>query len=297
MRANKHHKKKPIISGFKLSHSRGEPPHKKEKWVDENNTKEVEILTGGLLVNYLRQVEKREVLYFSPNNNDEHKNPDIFIHIDGKIQSVQIAQIVLNEYLTKFNQTKKLCEKISQFVVDIYKPPIKVNIQIYPPWENEEPSRTTGKVHKQAANIIADSIFQNIEKLMSEYKFINFEFDKKIFMNFADSFNLLPVPDGHQSNYFGDNNVYIDYEFDEIKISKDDIANSVNKVFNDKEGGNSDILLIWGDLNHFMGTMPLIFEKLQEKFKVTSFKYVYFLCFHNTAEIENRKMYCSKVNE
>jgi len=297
MRFNKNHSKKHIIGGFKLPYSLNGPLYKRPKWVNENNTKEVENLTGGLFVNYLRQVEKRKVLYFSHNENDENKNPDIFIHIDGKIQSAQITQLVLNGYLKKFNQTRKLCEKISNLIVEIYKPPIKINVQIYPPWEAEEPLKTTGKVHKKAATIIANNISENIGTLMSENKFQNFDFDKNVFGNFADSFNLLPVPNIHQSNYFGDNNVYIDYEFDDIKISKEDIENSVNKIFIDKEDGNSDILLIWGDLNHFMDTMPLIFEKLQEKFKETSFKSVYFLCFQNTAEIENGKMYCSKVNE
>lgn len=297
MRLNKNHSKKHIIGGFKLPYSSNGPSYKRPKWVDENDTQKVENLTGRLFVNYLRQKEKRKVLYFSPNENDENKNPDIFIHIDGKVQSAQITQIVLNEYLRKFNQTKKLCEKISNLIVDVYKPPIKINVQIYPPWEAEEPLKTSGKIHKQAAKIIADSISQNIEKLKLENKFLNFDFDKRVFGNFADSFNLLPIPNAHQSNYFGDNNVYIDYEFDDIKISQEDIVGSVNKVFNDKEGGNSDILLIWGDQNHLMNTEPLIFEKLKEKFKETSFKSVYFLCFQNIAELENRKIFCSKVNE
>jgi len=242
-------------------------------------------------------LKKERFFFFSANENDENKNPDIFIHIDGKIQSAQITQIVLNEYLKKFNQTKKLCEKISNLIVDIYKPPIKINVQIYPPWETEEPLKSSGKIHKQAARIIANSISQNIEKLKSENKFLNFDFDKKVFGNFADSFNLLPIPNVNQSNYFGDNNVYIDYEFDDINITQEDIENSVNKVFNDKEGGNSDILLIWGDQNHFMNTEPLIFEKLKEKFKETSFKSVYFLYFQNIVELENRKIFCSEVNE
>jgi hypothetical protein len=297
MRANKNHSKKQIIGGFKLPYSLNGPSFKRPKLVNENNTKEFENLTGGLFVNYLRQVEKRKVLYFSHNENDENKNPDIFIHIDDKIQSAQITQLVLNDYLKKFNQTRKLCEKISKLIVEIYKPSIKINVQIYPPWELEEPVKTTGKVHKKAAEIIANKISENIGTLMSEKRFQNFDFDKKVFGNFADSFNLLPIPNTHQSNYFGNNNVYIDYEFDDIKISKEDIENSVNKIYDDKENGNSDILLICGDLNHFMGTMPLIIEKLKEKFKETSFKSVYFLCFKNIVGIENTKMYCLKVNE
>ena len=296
MRANKHHKKTQIIGGFKLPYSRSEPLYKREKWVDENDTKKVENITGGLFVNYLRQVENRKVLYFSHNENDENKNPDIFIHIDGKIQSAQITQIVLNDYLQKFNQTKRLCEKISNLIIEIYKPPIKVNIQIYPPWDEEEPPKSNARVHKKVAKIIADSILENIEILSSKNEYLNFNLDKSIFGEFADSYNLYPVPNPHYSNYFGDNNVYIDYEFDDIKISEEDIYNSVNKVYEDKNGGNSDILLIWGDQNQLMNTEHLITKNLQEKFKKTTFKSVYLLFFQNNIEVGRRQVYCSKLN-
>jgi hypothetical protein len=296
MRLNKDHTKKHIIGGFKLPYTLNEPSHKTKKWVDENNTKEVENLTGGLFVNFIRQVEKRKVLYFSPNENDENKNPDIFIHIDGKIESAQITQLVLNDYLRKFNQTKALCEKISKLIVETYRPEIKINVQIYPPWETEEPIKSSGKTHKLASKIIANSILENIEKLKSENKFLNFEFDRKIFKNFADSYNLSPVPNSHHSSYFGNDNVYIDYEFDDIKISKEDLKNSVDKIFKDKNGGNSDILLIWGDQNQFMNTETMIIQKLEERFKVSSFKSVYFLAFHNIAELQNRSILCIKLN-
>lgn len=296
MRANKHHKKKQIIGGFKLPYSRSEPLYKRKKWVDENDTKKIENTTGGLFVNYLRQVENRKVLYFSHNESDENKNPDIFIHIDGKIQTAQITQIVLNDYLQKFNQTKRLCEKISKLIVEVYKPPIKVNIQIYPPWDEEEPPKSNGRMHKKIAKIIADSILKNIETLSSKNEYINFNLDKSIFGDFADSYNLYPVPNPHYSNYFGDNNVYIDYEFDDIKISEEDIYNSVNKVYEDKNGGNSDILLIWGDQNQLMNTEHLIAKNLQEKFKNTTFKSVYLLFFRNNIEVGRRQVFCSKIN-
>ncbi len=297
MRLNKNHSKKHIIGGFKLPYALNEPSHKRKKWVDENNTKEVENLTGGLFINFLRQVENRKVLYFSLNENDENKNPDIFIHLDGKIKSAQITQLVLNDYLRKYNQTKKLCEKISSLIVRNYKPEIKINVQIYPPWETEEPIKSSGKTHKLASKIIADSISNNIETLKKENKFLNFEFDRNVFQNFADGFNLSPVPNSYHSSYFGDNNVYIDYEFDDIKISEEDLKSSADKIYNDKNGGNSDILLIWGDQNHFMNTESLIIQKLKERFLESSFESVYFLAFHNVAELENRRILCIKLNE
>ncbi len=124
---------------------------------------------------------------------------------------------------------------------------------------------------------------------------MNFAFDKVVSRKFADAFNLYPVPDTHKSCYFGDNNVYIDYEFDDIKISEEDLKYSAEKIYDDKNGGNSDILIIWGDQNQFLKTENLIIKELKEKFRETTFHKVYFLAFHNTVTINNIRILCLRI--
>ena len=295
MRLNKNHSKKHIIGSFKFPYSLNGSNDNKPKWVNETETKEIEQLIGFLFINYLRKVENRKVQHFSPNKNDENKNPDIFIHLDGKLQSAQITQIRLNDYLTKFNETKNLCNKLSKLITEIYKPPLKINIQIYPPWEAEEPIRSKHKIHKRIAKVIALSLSENIDKLSTNNEFLNFDLDKSIFRDFADSYNFYPIPDNCKSNYFGENNVYIDYEFDDIKISEEDIINAVNKVYTDKNNGHSQILIIWGDQNQFMGTESKIYNQIQKKFINSSFESIYFLFFYNTLDIEIRTISCWKI--
>lgn len=297
MRFNKDHSKNKthIIGGFKLPYSLNGPSHKRKKFVNENDTKIVENLIGLMFVNYLRQKENSEILGFSLNQNDDNKNPEIYIFTKFKKFGAQITQIVINEYLSKFNQTKRICEKISVYINDIYKPPIKINIQIYPPWENENIEKAPQKVYKRLSKIIAKTIEENIQILQSKNEYLNFDLDKIKFGKVADSFNLYPVPVGQKSNYFGGNNIFIDYEFDDINISKTDIDNSVNKVYADKNGGNSEILIIWGDENQFMGTSSLIETQLKIKFETNTFESVYFLTFDNVETNGFPKFKCNKI--
>ncbi|WP_439185792.1 hypothetical protein [Carboxylicivirga taeanensis] len=298
LKINKHLNKgkKHLIGSFKTQYSLNEPIYKKAKWVDESNTKETEVHVGHLFIQYLREIEKKEVMYFSHNPDDDHKNPDIFVHLDGKQRTVQITQFVISDYLSKVNQARQTCEKLSDLISKIYKPPIKVNIQICTPWSSDEIPQGRKNVYKKLAKVIAKSISENIEKLTAKNEYLNFHLDKTDFSSIAENYNLYPVPENYHSNFYGSNNIYIDYGFDNINIFEEDIATEVNRIFNKKNDGKSEILVIWGDANHFMNTESIIIEYLQKKFKSSSFKYVYFLTFHNVLDIEKRVIRCKQVN-
>jgi hypothetical protein len=295
MRLNKDHKMNHIIGKLKLPYSLNEPFYKRPKWIDENDKRKLEENATNLLVLFLRNIEKRKVLYSSPNPADDHKNPDTYIHLDGKLEGVQIVRFPLNDYLTNFNQTKKLCEDISGYITNKYKPPTKINIQIYPPWKSEKPPKFSNKMRKKLAKELARALEKNIETLMEKKEYLNFEFDRNTFGKVADSFNLYPIPFDYHSNFFGDNNVYIDYEFDSIQISEEDIISACDKIYSDKDGGNSEILLIWADKNYLMGTENLIANKLKKRFQKTTFDSIYFLAFHNLLDIQERFYNCEKI--
>jgi len=286
-----------LIGGFKLPYSLNGSSHNQPKWVNEKDTLKVESLIGQLFTKYVREEEKRKVLYFSHNEKDDHKNPDLFIHIDGKVFGVQVTQFVLREYLTRFNQAKGICEKLSDFISNSYKPPIKINIQICTPWESDEvpkPKKPTKK-YKKLAKVIAESISENIEKLTSENKYLNFNLNKTDFKDIADDYNLYPIPNNRQSNFFGDNNIYVDYGFDDILIFEEDIIKTVKKVYNDKNNGNSEILIIWGDERQFMKTESRIIKVLKEKFMDSTFDFVYFMSFANFLEIQDRVISVNRI--
>jgi len=297
LKLNKHLNKgkTQIIGGFKLPYSLNEASYKKPKWVNENDTEKVENLIGHLFTNHLREVEKRKVLYFSPNPKDDHKNPDLLLHLDGKLLGVQVTQFVLREYLSRFNQAKRICEKISGFISDYYKPPIKINTQISTPWDSDDVPKSSIKNYKKLSKVIAKSISENIETLTSENKYLNFNLNKTEFKDIADHYNLYPIPNNRQSNYFGDNNVYVDYGIDDILIFEEDIIKTVDKVYNDKNKGNSEMLIVWGDERQFMNTEIKIIEALKEKFKDTTFDSVYFMSFENFLEIQDRVIYVDRI--
>lgn len=284
-----------LTGGFKLPYSLNGSSHNHPKWVNEKDTLKVESLIGQLFTKYVREEEKKKVLYFSHNEKDDHKNPDLFIHIDGKVLGVQVTQFVLREYLSRFNQAKGICEKLSGFISDTYKPPIKVNIQICTPWESDEVPKAPIKKYKRLAKVIAKSISENIDKLTSKNEYLNFNLNTTDLKDIAESYNLYPVPNSHKSNFFGDDNIYIDYGFDNILIFEEDIKETAEKVYNDKNNGKSEILIIWGDRRQFMNTEGFIIKTLKESFKDTSFDFVYFMNFANFLEIQDRDIFVNRI--
>ncbi|MDG1309422.1 MAG: hypothetical protein P8P13_02880 [Flavobacteriaceae bacterium] len=284
-----------LIGKFKLPFSLNGALENQPKWVDEKETAKVENLIGHLFTKYLREVGKRKVLYFSPNSKDDHKNPDLLIHLDGKVYGIQVTQFVLREYLSRFNQAKRICEKISGYITETYKPPIKINIQISTPWDSDEVPRAPAKKYKKLAKEIANKISENIEILKSKNEYLNFHLNKSEFGDIADDFNLYPVPKGNKSNFFGDNNIYIDYGFDDVLIFKEDIEDTADKVFKDKNNGNSEILIVWGDERQFMNTEKHIIQALTERFSETTFESIYFISFVNFLDIQDRVISVNKI--
>lgn len=284
-----------LTGGFKLPYSLNGSSHNLPKWVNEKDTLKVESLIGQLFTKYLIDVEKRKEVSFSHNEKDDHKNPDLFINIDGEKIGAQVTQFVMREYLSRFNQAKGICEKLSGFIHDIYKPPIKVNIQICTPWDSDEVPNAPIKKYKKLAKVIAESISENLDGLISKKEYLNFNLNKTDLKDIAEGYNLFPVPNSHQSNFFGDNNIYIDYGFDNIMIFEEDVKEAAEKVYNDKNNGNSEMLIIWGDERQFMNTEGYIIEILKERFKETTFDLIYFMSFTNFLEIQDRVISVNKI--
>ena len=85
------------------------------------------------------------------------------------------------------------------------------------------------------------------------------------------------------------------HAFDYVVIFEEDINDSAQKVYDDKNNGNSEILVIWGDENQFLNTTTHIINALEEKFIKTSFESVYYLGFHNLKEIKERHIIYKKI--
>ncbi|WP_340074564.1 hypothetical protein [Leptobacterium sp. I13] len=284
-----------VIGNFKIGYGRNEPFHKKRKWVDENKTKEVEFLIGSLFVDYLCKNKRKRACFLRFNSTDDHKKPDLFIQLEGRQVGVQVTQFVIRDYLSRYNQAKRICEKLSGLISNHYKPPIKINIEICTPWDSDEIPMGSSKLYKRLSKIIADNISENIENLKTRNNNdLYFDLSKSDFKTIAESYRLYPVPTGYQSSYYGNDNVYIDYGFDNIIIFKEDIIETAEKIYNNKNKGDSEILVIWGDENHFMNITSLIVEQLKKQFIETSFTSVYYLGFHNVL-VSPRRIYYERI--
>lgn len=231
----------------------------------------------------------------SLNPKDEHKNPDLFIDLEGETLGIQVTQFVLRNYLSRSNQARGICQKLSNYVSNNFTPPIKINVQLCTPWESDDIPRGREKLYKRLSKVIADNISENIEILIANNKSLDFNLSRTDFKNIAESYTLTSIPNNHQSNFFGDNNVYFDYGFDNIEIFQEDIKETAVKIYTEKNNGNSDILIVWGDENQFINATDLIITQLEKEFADTSFKSVYYLGFLNILELKERVINCFRI--
>lgn len=282
---------------FKLPYSRSLPYHRLPKWFNEADTKEVEALLAEIYALYLERELKKKATDIKLSEDDSHKKPDVYITINDNIKGIQITQFMLNNYLSRFNQSRKLCERMSKNISNIVKPEIKINIQVFSPSKRKDiVPQSSKKTFSKLANLIASKISENTDFLKSNNKYLNFHISDKKLTDIAVGFNLYPVPNDCHSNYYGSNGIYIDYRFDDIYISKNDILNEVDKVYNSKNNGKAEILLIWADQKQLMDKYYEIRDALKEKFQSnTTFETVCFMSFYNLLDIKQREINVSDI--
>jgi hypothetical protein len=89
------------------------------------------------------------------------------------------------------------------------------------------------------------------------------------------------VPPEGYPRFPGVGNVFVNYDQDDVAYNDDDIIKSVTDVYNKKEGGKAEILLIWADEFDLGMAERKVAEQLQRQFFQSSFQEVYLMTFVN----------------
>jgi hypothetical protein len=136
-------------------------------------------------------------------------------------------------------------------------------------------------VINEFAKEIAKHIKDNSDSLKSTKDFINCKVLNLKMKDFSPVITLQRIPDGFYSNFFGRDNIFIDLDFDNVIFSEEDIENECINIYNKKNEGKSNVLLIWADTFEILQEPKYIIEKLKLKFESSSFNEVFFLNFYN----------------
>lgn len=97
------------------------------------------------------------------------------------------------------------------------------------------------------------------------------------------SFDIYPVPDEFFANAWGYENIFIEYDFAGSTYNEADEDIAIHTLFDKKNGGSSDTLLIW--CNSFeLQNDQRIANKVMAKFSDSSFQKVYLMTFRDNRE-------------
>jgi hypothetical protein len=98
-------------------------------------------------------------------------------------------------------------------------------------------------------------------------------------------FNLLVlnrVPPNCFPRFFGHSNVYINYDIDDVSFDESDVDDVIQAIYNKKNNGTADMLLIWSD-EFELGSFDhrKLAEKIYRSFQASTFDEVFFMTFIN----------------
>jgi len=214
-------------------------------------------------------VEKIEL-----NKDNSHKKADVKIVINGQKVGIQLTRFTLHELITR----RVITEKRSLELVNLIQKDIEIDFNLnigLSLVRNEEIPVNKKKIKEALAEEIAGLINENKDKLSASTDFNFFDLKGKNSRKLAKSVTLNQIEKEDFSTYHGKENIFIDYNYDGIMFSLNDFETRARDIYDRKNGGESEILIIWVELNEILLMIKELQEILIEVFKDSSFNYVF----------------------
>jgi len=241
-----------------------------------------------------------EVTKIELNENDENKGADTIIKINGIEKGIQITQLVFNEVLKRQDVAKKRSLQISQLITEDLEIDFKLNIIIYPPNHNtnkKDIPKNKEKLNNSLAREIRKIIKVNLNKLKNSTESIVVGIEKESLEKIVTLISLNPIPKGLYSVFPGQKNVYVDYQFDNHLFDHKDVIEAVDLIYQRKNKGKAEFLLIWADRSGMLHMEEKIFEFIQKKFTNSSFEEVFFLTFYDRKDMFQKSIKIRRVKK
>lgn len=232
------------------------------------------------------------------NENDKDKGADTFIKINGIEKGIQITKLVFNDLLKRKDVGYKKAIKIAELVSRNLEIDFKVNVYIYPrkPYGNEIPINRS-KLDNELANKIRNEIIANRDQLKNSSKPVFISFDDVSLNKIASQITLNPIPKNHYPLFPGKDNVFVNYEFDTNFFSYEEAVNEIKTLYNRKNRGKSEILLIWADRYEMLYQVDNIFNLIEKQFAKSTFEEVYFLTFFDRMDLYSESINLSRIKK
>ncbi|MCD8739685.1 hypothetical protein LT679_03635 [Mucilaginibacter roseus] len=266
------------FGGFKFSYNRGLPTYLAPKLL--TSKKQEEYFIANIYAQHMI-FNDEPVSGVQVSEDDSHKGADVIMTVGKNKVGIQITRFTLTSYLQRKDVAIKRAIKIATEVQQYGAVPIPVNVSIYTPDTMVIPTNSK-KDDKALSQEIARMIKENLADLSKRtQQFFNLEVKDERVKKLTPLITLQAIPEGFNSNYGGKGNVFVNYDFDNIGFSENDIIDEAENIFQRKNGGKSEILLIWVDEAETVGQKDLFVKALRNAFGATTFKRVLLFNFYN----------------
>lgn len=275
----------PIVKGgkqynsMKMGYSRGLPIYDAPKLLTEKKQEEyfVASLYAQLLIYNGYTVLGVEVC-----NDDSDGKADVKIKTTKEVTGVQITRFTLTNLLHRQSASKKRAFRIVNEVLKQVTVSQPINVVIHSTYK-VDPPKYKEKMDTAIANEIVKGLNanKNLEQGVPKPHMHSNQSISKI----ASYFTYERIPDEMYSNFYGQSNLYINFDFDNVGFDDSDVIREARNIFKKKERGNADLLLIWAEYSEILYKHSEVAELLKTEFKDSKFDQVIFFSFYNTMHL------------
>jgi hypothetical protein len=269
---------------FKFQYSR-RVPVKKDPFIPKDKRIAEEMVayffSQTLLGNYYRNIGSVKRV-----EDDANKNADMLMLEDQQWKGIQITQLQFTNYIGRKAISERMNTSIATAISRLVSPPNKVIVNIFPvATKGEIPLSEVGKgkdaIFDRLEKFAADALKKNATGLTDPNYPVWISVDDDKLKPHLRTICLNPVPPDGFPRFPGVGNVFVNYDQDDVAYNEDDITSSVTEIYNKKEGGKAEILLIWADEFDLGVVERKVAEQIQRKFTTSSFAEVYLMTFTN----------------
>ncbi len=277
---------------FKFQYSKYSPVHPEPEIVPKNKV-DAENFIGMVFCQFLTIHFNSKIDQFKLNEKDDNKNPDVIITENGIVKGIQISQLNFSNYEARKATAKEKNLELAIKISTRVKLDFPLNVNIFPSTTKDEIPLSNLKRGKSKTEIllidfICESITSNITNLSSDPNPIWIPItDSKLVSHFS-KIVLNPIPEKSYSRFPGRDNIFVNYDFNDVAYDLNDIDIAIDKMYIKKNKGKSEILLLW--LNDFgihgiNDNKRHVFNRLYTKFIDSTFSEIYLLTFTNNVSL------------
>ncbi len=209
------------------------------------------------------------------NNDDSNKGSDILMAINNEEIGIQLTRFTLHNLIQRRETSRRREYELVELILKQVKIDFELNIHIIPNTISKTETPINKKNLKESlANEISLLINNNVEQLRKDKNWLTFDLQNENSKKIAQGVALEPLKFGWHSNFHGKNNIYIDFGFDNISLELDDLQKEVDNIFERKNGGKAEILIIWVEMYEVLYKTMELKNMLIKKFRNSSFRRV-----------------------